>query len=64
MKPYLLGLNILQSGKHRPKIHLRADFSNGVHHQVELSASESAKEIKQALMELVSKIRENTRLHK
>lgn len=64
MKPYLLGLNILQSGKHRPKMHLRADFSNGVHHQVELSASESAKEIEQALMELVSKIRENTRLHK
>jgi len=64
MKPYLLGLNILQSGKHRPRIHLRADFSNGVHHQVELSASESAKEIEQALMELVSKIRENTRLHK
>lgn len=64
MKPYLLGLNILQSGKHRPRIHLRADFSNGVHHQVELSQSESAKEIEQALMELVSKIRENTRLHK
>ena len=64
MKPYLLGLNIFQSGKHRPKIYLRADFSNGIHHQVELSQSESPKEIERALMELASKIREYTRLQK
>ena len=64
MKPYLLGLNIFQSGKHHPKIHLRADFSNGIHHQVELSQSESPKEIKSALMELASKIQEDTRLQK
>ena len=64
MKPYLLGLNIFQSGKHRPKIHLRADFSNGIHNQVELSQSESPKEIERALMELESKIKEDTRLQK
>ena len=62
MKPYLLGLNIFQSGKHRPKIHLRADFSNGIHHQVEISKSESAKGVERALMELASKIRGDSRL--
>lgn len=64
MKPYLLGLNIFQSGKYFPKIHLRADFSNGIHHQVELSQSEPPKETERALMELASKIREDTRLQK
>lgn len=64
MKPYLLGLNILQTGKHRTKIHLRADFSNRIYHQVELSASESPKEIERALVELASKIREDLRLQK
>ena len=64
MIPYLLGLYFLQSGMHRPKIHLRADFSNGIHHQVELSASVSPKEIERALMELANKIREDARLQK
>jgi len=64
MRPYLLGLNILQTGKHRAKIHLRADFSNGIHHQVELSASESQKGVERVLMELASKIREDARLQK
>lgn len=64
MKSYLLGINMLQTGKHRTKIHLRADFPNGIHHQVELSASESPKEIERALMELASKIREDPRLQK
>jgi hypothetical protein len=64
MRPYLLGLNIFQSGKHHTKIYLRADFSNRVHHQVEISKSESAKGVERALMELASKIREDAMLGK
>lgn len=64
MKSYLLGINMLQTGKHRTKIHLRADFSNGIHHQVEISKNESVKGVERALVELASKIREDARLGK
>lgn len=56
MKPYFLGLNILQVGVNKPHIRIRADFSDGKHYHVKVPASGSQKEVVEALHELATKI--------
>lgn len=56
MKPYFLGLNVLQVGMSKPYIRIRADFSDGKHYHVKVPASCSQKEVAEALQELAIKI--------
>lgn len=61
---YLLGINMLQIGKHRPKLSLRVDFSNGTHHSVRVPAGVSARELSKVLRELATILDEDPRLSK
>ncbi len=56
MKPYFLGLNILQVGVNKPHIRIRVDFSDGKHYHVKVPVSGSQKEVVDALHELATKI--------
>lgn len=62
--PYLLGINMLQTGKHRAKLNLRVDFSNGMHHSVRVPAGVSARELSKVLRELATALNEDPRLSK
>lgn len=62
MKPYLLGVNILRVGKHKPKTYLRLDFSNGGHHSIDLQHNESGKGLAKALQGMANKLDDDPRL--
>ena len=62
--PYLLGINMLQTGKHRAKLNLRVDFSNGMHHSVRVPAGVPARELSKVLRGLATALDEDPRLSK
>lgn len=62
--PYLFRINMLQTGKHRAKLNLRVDFSNGMHHSVRVPAGISARELSKVLRELATALDEDPRLSK
>lgn len=55
---------MLQTGKHRAKLNLRVDFSNGMHHSVRVPAGVSARELSKVLRELATALDEDPRLSK